>query len=192
MHGIIEYRVSLFLGTISVVAFCVFWLTYEIVDPEKGVREIFEEHQIIQAVFDSDSVLIFEETIKFKEEQKGKVFKDEENNGLEFATWECLQNANKNVLLIKQDLLPKENILIYNIEWLEEVKKSGDYLEMLYKQGYYGVNKISRVCFNQARSKAIIYTSNYCGALCGGASVIMVIFKDGRWQKEGTQVIWVS
>lgn len=50
----------------------------------------------------------------------------------------------------------------------------------------------SRVGFNAARTQALVYSSNWCGALCGSGHIHVLEFRDGAWVVIAETELWIS
>jgi hypothetical protein len=187
-----EHKAAVISIAISVAAFCVFLLVFKYIDYMEQAKLSEGEHEVIQALFSEDKILMYEKSIIVPELSTDSGITLSAAFEEEFATEECLINANSEALEIENELLSLGNITVFDDDWIDEASQIDGFQQTLFAEGYFGVFRVSRPCYNTERNKVIIYYEQDCGLECGNGEVALLALKDGTWQRQQKRIIWVD
>lgn len=56
----------------------------------------------------------------------------------------------------------------------------------------YGSTSVSAIGYTPDSTRALLFVSHSCGALCGEGNVVLLRLQFGRWRVEKTAMLWVS
>ena len=192
MSKLTEYKAIFMSIIISVLAFVLFLTLLTGYQYLGKLKQTEREHQVIQAVYKNEKILLYVQSISVPELPKlngiglAEAFQDI------FATEDCLYQANREPATIESELMQVGNITVFNDAWYQQVSEVPNFQQTLFAEGYFGVISISRPCFNAAADRAIIYVEQDCGPDCGVGEVIYLIFDSGEWQRAAQRTIWVG
>ncbi len=187
-----EYKAIVFSITISIAAFLLFLAGFAVHEYFEGVKQLKQEHQVIQAVYQEESVLLHDRSISVPELPKINGVSLAEAFNEEFATEECLILANEDNAKLRPEWLAIGNITVFDDEWYEEVSKVANFQQTLFAEGYFGVIRISRPCYNKAGDRAILYLERDCGVGCGSGEVVLLVLEAAGWRRFTERIIWVG
>ncbi|MBN1378306.1 MAG: hypothetical protein JXA04_03640 [Gammaproteobacteria bacterium] len=187
-----EHKATLISAGISLAAFLIFLLMLVYYEKLQSDKLIEAETLIIQASFGEEKILLYGKSIQVPELPANNGVSLSAAFGEEFATQECLAEANNESIDLSIDSPESGSIMVFDDDWYREASQYDHFHQTLFAEGYFGVIRVSRPCYNAARDKAIIYYEQDCGPECGNGEVILLILEDGQWRRLDQKIVWVA
>lgn len=187
-----EYKPAIISITVSVAAFLIFLVMLQYAGYTAKKPSVETEHRTIGAMFGDEKALLYSHSIDIPEIKDTAGVSLEVAFGEKFATETCLRQANIQSLDLKQEMLQTDHVTLFDDDWYNQVRLFETYQQTLFAEGYFGLFRVSRPCYNSDRDKAIIYREQDCGSGCGNGEISLLVLRDGLWLPQQRRIVWVA